>query len=123
MGLWLIGTGNIVVKPQVDDNLIKEYVQFSKNSCPKEYSKEYFTNTWFFDENNKLVSVSGKFAEPSIWYRHIKEKFFEAKGYELEGEMIILGEGEPGFVEACENSMEKYWKWEERIDSMEDRYL
>ena len=33
----------------------------------------------FFDEENKLCSIAGKFAEPSICYDHIKEKFFEAK--------------------------------------------
>ena len=27
----------------------------------------------------------------------IKENFFEARGYELEGEMTLIGEGEPNF--------------------------
>ena len=92
MGVWMIGTGNISIKPQVEENLIKEYMQFSKSCIPKAYGDEYFSNTWYFDENNKLFSVAGKFAEPSIWYRHIKENFFEPRGYELEGEMTILGE-------------------------------
>ena len=92
MGVWMIGTGNISIKPQVEENLIKEYMQFSKSCFPKAYGDEYFSNTWYFDENNKLFSVAGKFAEPSIWYRHIKENFFEPRGYELEGEMTILGE-------------------------------
>ena len=25
MGVWMIGTGNISIKPQVDESLIKEY--------------------------------------------------------------------------------------------------
>ena len=116
MGVWMIGTGNILIKPQVDEALIKEYIQFSKSCYPKEYWDEVFPNSWFFDENNKLVSHAGKFAEPSIWYRHIKENFFEARGYELEGEMIILGEGEPGFEEACKKSMEKYRQWKMIMD-------
>lgn len=62
-----------------------------------------------------MFSIAGKFAEPSIWYRHIKEKFFEARGYELEGEVVIIGEGEPGFEEACEKSEEKYRQWKMRI--------
>lgn len=114
MGVWMIATGSISIKPQVDDNLIKEYINFSKKCYPKEYEDEGFPNTWFFDENNKLVSVAGKFAEPSIWYRHLKENFFEARGYELEGELTIIGECEKGFIEACEKSMEKYQKWEIR---------
>lgn len=64
-----------------------------------------------------MVSHEGKFAEPSIWYRHIKENFFEARGYELEGEMTILGECEEGFEEACEKSMEKYRQWKKRVES------
>lgn len=36
MGVWMIGTGNISIKPQVDDELIKEYIQFSKSCYPKD---------------------------------------------------------------------------------------
>ena len=114
MSVWMIGTGNISVKPQVDESLIMEYLQFSKECFPEEYGEEKFSNTWFFDEENKLFSIAGKFAEPSIWYRHIKENFFEAKGYELCGEMTIIGEGDPGFEETCERSEEKYQKWKKR---------
>lgn len=80
MGVWMIGTGNISIKPQVKDDLIIEYIQFSKSCFPEEYGEESFSNTWFLDENNKLFSITGKFAEPSIWYRHIKDNFFEARG-------------------------------------------
>lgn len=30
MGVWMIGKGNISIKPQVDETLIKEYIEFSK---------------------------------------------------------------------------------------------
>ena len=115
MSVWIIGTGNISIKPQVDDTLIKEYIQFSKRCIPVEYGEESFPNTWFFDENNKLVSIAGKFAEPSIWYSHIKEKFFEVRGYELEGDMIIVGEADLGFEETREKNREKYQQWKLRI--------
>ena len=115
MGVWMIGTGNITIKPQVNEAFIQEYMQFSERCFPKEYREESFSNTWFFDEENKLCSIAGKFAEPSIWYRHIKENFFEARGYELEGEMMILGECESGYEEACEKSEEKYQYWKKRM--------
>ena len=82
MGIWMIGTGNISIKPQVEEALIKEYIQFSKSCFPEEYKEE---------------------------------NFFEAKGYELEGKMMIIGECEPGFGEACEKSEEKYQKWKRRM--------
>ena len=47
-------------------------------------------------------------------YRHIKENFFEARGYGLDGELTIIGEGDPGFEEACEKSEEKYQQWKKR---------
>lgn len=114
MGVWLIGTGNISVKPQVDEELIKEYVQFSERCAPKAYWREYFPNPWFFDEENKLFSIAGKFAEPEVWYRHIKENFFEVRGYELEGEAGIIGESSPYFEEVCKKSEEKYLQWKRR---------
>ena len=115
MGVWMIGTGSISIKPQVDEALMKEYIQFSKSCFPEEYGGEHFSNTWFFDEKNKLFSIAGKFAEPSIWYRHIKENFFEARGYELEGETTVIGECDLGFEEAFEKSEEKYQQWKMRI--------
>ena len=115
MSVWMIGIGNISIKPQVDEELIKEYMQFSKICFPEEYGEEKFLSTWFFDEENKLFSIAGKFAEPSIWYRHIKDNFFEPRGYELEGEMVIIGECEPGFEDACKENEEKYQKWKRRI--------
>lgn len=75
MGVWMIGKGDISINPPVDEELIKEYIQFSKRYIPEEYRDEWFPNPWFFDENNKLISIAGKFAEPSIWYRHIKKEF------------------------------------------------
>ena len=111
MGVWMIGTGSISIKPQVDEALIKEYIQFSKNYFPEEYRKEHFLNTWFIDENSKLFSIAGKFAEPAIWYRHVKENFFEARGYELEGEMTVIGECDSGFEEVCKKSEKKYQQW------------
>lgn len=30
MGVWMIGTGNISIKPRVEENLIKEYINFQK---------------------------------------------------------------------------------------------
>ena len=120
MGVWMIGTGSISIKPQVNEALIKEYILFSKSCFPEEYEGECFLNTWFFDEENKLFSIAAKFAEPSIWYRHIKENFFEARGYELEGEMTVIGECEPGFEKAFEKSEEKYQQWKIRQCKSED---
>lgn len=114
MGVWMIGTGDIRIKPQVDEALIKEYIQFSNSCFPEEYGGENISNTWFFDENNMLFSTAGKFAEPSIWYRHIKENFFEARGYELEGEMKVIGECDPGFPEIIEKNEKKYQQWKLR---------
>ncbi len=115
MGVWMIGTGNISIKPHVDEELIKEYIQFSRSFFSEEYGEECFANPWFFDEENKLFSIAGKFAEPSIWYRHIKERFFETRGYELEGEMMIIGESDSGFEDVCEKSREKFQRWKQRM--------
>lgn len=114
MGTWMIGTGNITIKPQVNEKIIREYIKFSNSCFPEVYTDEQFFNTWCFDKDNNLFSIQGKFAEPSIWYRHIKENFFEPRGYELEGKMILLGECEDGYEEACQTSKEKYAQWKER---------
>ncbi len=66
MGAWMIAAECISIKPQVDENLIREYIQFSKECFPEEYREEHF---------------------------------FDVRGYELEGEVTIIGECDPGFEE------------------------
>ena len=77
MGLWLMAEEKIDVVPAVDDRFIREFVEFSIISCPVEYCTEKFANPWYFDSENKLACVSGKFAEPGIWYRHLKKYLFD----------------------------------------------
>ena len=101
-------------------NLRDKDIKFCKGCSICQQEGECFLNTWFFDEENKLFSIAAKFAEPSIWYRHIKENFFEARGYELEGEMTVIGECEPGFEKAFEKSEEKYQQWKIRQCKSED---
>lgn len=74
MSVWMIGTGNITIKPEVDETLIKEYIQFSKSCFPEEYGDENFANTWFFDEVNKLFSISGKIV------KKVKKSISNGKG-------------------------------------------
>lgn len=116
MGVWMIGKGDISINPPVDEELIKEYIQFSKRYIPEEYRDEWFPNPWFFDENNKLISIAGKFAEPSIWYRHIKKEFFEPRGYELEGNVEFPGDMDSEFWKTCEEVDKKYRQWKMRMD-------
>ena len=119
MGLWMTAEDRIIVSPAVDDHLIKEFVIFSDISCPKSYCREKFGNPWFFDEENRLICHAGKFAEPPIWYKHLRKYFFRPYGYYLPDYIHIVGEGEPGYetIERLRN--EEYLKWRERISSMD----
>ena len=113
MGIWLGALGRLKIMPEPDNNLIKEYVYFSKHTCPDSYSEdEIFPNSWFFDSENRLVSGIGKFAEPPIWYRHLKERFFEPRGYQLIGDPEIVGE--------CDLNM---WKLGEERDQEKQLFL
>jgi hypothetical protein len=119
MGCWMIGAGELEIIPAPDETLIKEYIKFSKRINPYERMDEHFPNPWFFNEDNKLESTAGKFAEPSVWFDYIKN-FFEALGYQLIGEKQMLGECDEGvdFWELCDIQDKKYKKWKERIKSL-----
>ena len=95
MGCWMGALGSLTITPEPGNDLIMEYVEFSKHACPKGYHEdEIFRNPWYFDEENRLASGIGKFAEPSIWYRCLKEEFFEPRGYQLCGDPLFVGEVE-----------------------------
>ncbi len=125
MGVWLIAKDRIKIEPEVDEKLIREYLQFSRETCPKDYLSEKFFNTWFFDENNNLISHEGKFAEPEIWYGHLRDNFFRPRGYAVKEDVEIIGEVEEGFSELCAERLEEYKRWEERRKRItgEDNYF
>ena len=50
MGCWMGALGRLTIVPEPDNDLIMEYVDFSKSACPKEYKEdEVFHNSWYFD--------------------------------------------------------------------------
>ena len=120
MGVWLGALGRLTVVPEPDDNLMKEFVYFVNNTCPRHYREdEIFTNTWYFDSENRLASCIGKFAEPSVWYEHLKENFFEPRGYQLIGDPEIVGECEVDIWKLGDERYEEYKQWKERIKNFQ----
>lgn len=118
MGVWMRGQGRLRVVPAPDEKLIQEYRLFSRYSIPDSYRPdEPFTNTWFFDKNNRLACLPGKFAEPSIWLDHLKKWFFEPRGYQLVGDPDIVGETECDFwnQKLLEELDNEYEEWRDRF--------
>ncbi len=119
MGCWMGALGRLIIIPKPDNDLIMEYVSFSKSVCPKGYHEdEVFRNPWFFDEENRLASCTGKFCEPSVWYKCIKESFFEPRGYHLCGEPLFVGETDPGFLELEESRYREWQVWRQRVKNI-----
>ena len=122
MGVWLSAKGRLEVVPQPDDELLIDFWIFSRYSWPEDYERmdERFTNTWFFDENNRLACTAGKFAEPCVWHDWMKEHFFTPRGYELVGDIEIIGEEDPEIFN--EVVLKEYYAWKERVSNlMEER--
>ena len=57
---------------------------------------------------------AGKFIEPIVWIEHIREYFFEPRGYELLGEVEIIDELDGGFWEFEKSKEDEYNIWRER---------
>ena len=123
MGCWMGALGKLTIIPEPGNELIMEYAEFSKSACPKDYhEEEIFSNPWYFDEENRLASCVGKFAEPSVWYQFLKEDFFEPRGYQLCGDPTFIGEEELNFWEIGEK---RYLEWkmcEKRMDELKKAY-
>ncbi|MBO4461114.1 MAG: hypothetical protein J5715_05905 [Clostridiales bacterium] len=95
MGILMIALGRLTVSPEPTKELIKDYWLFSEYYCPTEFNKDNVGfNPWFFDKDCKLVSLGGKMCEPDVWYRELKEKFFEKRGFQLLGDPKLVFEGD-----------------------------
>ena len=95
MGILMIALGKLTVSPEPTKELMKDFLLFTEYYCPPEYHKDNIGfNPWFFDKDCKLVSYAGKMFEPDVWYRHLKEDFFEKRGYQLLGDPQLVVEGE-----------------------------
>ena len=92
MGILWIALEKLTVSPEPTKELMKDYLLFGEYFCPPEYRADNVgRNPWFFDKDNKLVSLGGKMGEPEIWYFHIK-KFLEKRGFQLIGDPKIVSE-------------------------------
>ncbi len=118
MGCWMMAEDRIEIVPGANDALIREFIEFSIISCPVEFCTEKFANPWFFDSENKLVCVAGKFAEAEVWYDHLKQHFFKRWGYKVPDEISIIGEGDEGFWELAEARAKEYKEWKIRSDKI-----
>ena len=121
MGVWLSAKGRLEVVPHPNDELLIDFWRFSRNSWPEDYERmdERFANTWFFDENNRLACTAGKFAEPCVWYDWMKEHFFKPRGYELIGDLEIIGEGDEGIFD--QGVLDEYYAWKRRVSELCER--
>lgn len=97
-----------------------EFWIFSNNTWPEDYKRmdEHFSNSWFFDKDNKLACTAGKFAEPGIWLRWMKTHFFEPRGYELIGDESIVGECDSGVNIFDQKIQDEYFEWLGRIKGL-----
>lgn len=115
MGIWLRANGRLTVLPPPDEKLLLDFWRFNKETWPEAYMRidERFPNPWFFDKNNSLACVGGKFAEPHIWFNWMKEHFFIPRGYELVGELDIIGEGDSDIF--AEDVLDEYNAWIQKV--------
>ena len=115
MGVWLRARGRLEVLPPPDDKLQVDFWRFSCNTWPEDYRRmdESFANSWFFDEDNRLASTAGKFAEPCVWYDWMKEHFFDPRGYKLVGDLDIIGEETEDLWDL--SIEEEYAAWKKRV--------
>ena len=97
MGILMIALERLTLSPEPTKELMKDYWLFSEYFCPPEYREDNVgLNPWFFDKDNKLVSLGGKMGGPEVWYKHLKA-FFERHGYQLIGDPKIVWEGHVDF--------------------------
>jgi hypothetical protein len=121
MGCWTRALGRLTVSPQPDNKLLTDFYEFNKTYWPEEYKRadEWFENTWFFDKDNRLVCCAGKFFEPDIWYKHMRDQFFDPRRYKLIGDLDIIGEGEAEGNEIWDQTIEdEYQEWKTRVSKI-----
>lgn len=122
MGCYFGALGRLKIVPEPTRELVKEYLLFSAYSCPDRFNvDEVFSNPWFFDKDNMLASMIGKFCEPEIWYEHLKENFFEKRGYQLIGDPQFVAEGDD--IDIWELGNSRVFEWYGLKKHFEELYL
>lgn len=115
MGIWLINKDAVTVSPEVDDDLIMDFISFCVEHNPYEDIEESFPCTWFFTKDNMLTSYSGKFAEPSVWFKLLKNSFFGPRGYKVGEPEIISDMDTVEFGKLNSSRIEQFIDWKYRI--------
>ncbi len=120
---WLINKEAVTVSPEIDDDLIMDYVSFCVTNNPYKDIEESFPCTWFFTNDNKLTSYTGKFAEPTIWFNLLVEKFFKPRGYKVGTPEIIQDLDKKEFYEINSQRIEQFIDWKYRILNIAEKKL
>lgn len=119
MGCWIMAKDRIQAIKKADLKLMQEFYRFGGRHYPDDYVRmdEYFSNPWFFDYDGRLTSIAGKFAEPSIWYEHFKEHFFEPRGILVPENIEIADEWDWEFWTVAEARYNEYKDWQTRMEN------
>ena len=118
MGTWMIGKDEIELGIEVDEKLIEDFIRFTRLTCPESYRRELFSNPWFFTARGTLASLGGKFAEPSVWYKHLRKLFFEPRGIYLPEDIDFLFDGSEAFHQLCMERQDEWFIWDEKMSGI-----
>lgn len=93
MGCWLRFRGSLTIEPAISDEDRKAFNAFSyENSFPYNPDANY-ANPWIINDEGRLECIGCKFGEHGMWMELLYDKFFDPKGYDVYGTLLISGEG------------------------------
>lgn len=93
MGCWMNFRGSLTIEPAISDEDKNAFDVFSyENSFPHNPDATY-ANPWFINDEGRLGCYACKFGEYGLWLEILYNQFFDPKGYDVHGTLLISGEG------------------------------
>lgn len=93
MGCWLMFRGSLKIEPNISDDDRRAFGAFHPKGAELYNFYENYSNPWIINDEGRLKCIGCKFGEYSMWMQLLYDQFFDPRGYDVHGTLLVSGEG------------------------------
>lgn len=93
MGCWMMFRGSLQINPPISDEDRRAFGVFYPKGSEFFNFYDNYSNPWFVNDEGRLECIGCKFGEYSLWMQILYDQYFDPRGYDVYGTLLVSGEG------------------------------
>ena len=92
MGYWMSFRGSLEIEPPISEKDKKAFDSFVRENSYPENPDANYSNPWKINDEGRLECSACKFGEYGMWFQLLYDQFFDLRGYDVHGTILVSGE-------------------------------